>query len=1175
MGRIYRSILVGFFLTASLLGAASSRAQVVSGSVNGTVVDQTGAGVPDASVTILNSDTGAATQAKTSDIGYFRFVLLPIGTYQLTIIKAGFEKLEVGGVKVDANEEYSAGALKIQLGAQTATVEVNAAPPLVEATQAQITTDVTGEQLSTYSGVGENEGMDFLALTVPGVVMTRGDNNFSNTNGVGFNVDGLRGRSNDQQIDGQNNNDNSVTGPGIFLSNVDFVQEYQITTGNFGAEYGRNSGSVVNQNTKSGTNSWHGTLSGTETNSVLTTLTNVEKDLDGLTAPPRFNSEFSGGTIGGALVKNRVFIFGGFDNQIDSSTGVFSTGALTPTPTGLAQLAGCFPGSTSIQALQTFGPYGVGGGNPTPAGTPQTAYFDGAPVNNTTDPNNGNVPACGYQLNGIQRTLPDGFHEYDWITRADFQISPANAVFVRYLFQKEVFFNAVGSGAGGYPASVPSISNSVLGQWTHTFSSTVVNEFRASFSRLNVEFGGNTIGNTVPVQGDIANALTSVGFSNSALLGYGPATNLPQGRIVNTWQAQDNFQFTHGHHQFKAGVNFTYQKSPNVFLPNYNGGYTFSDYGAYAANTPASVSITAGSPSFTFHEYDTFWYFGDDWKIKPNLTLNLGLTYSYYGQPANLFHESSTKQQTGPNPFWDTSLPLSATTVPSEPAVKDLFGPSIGFAWSPKAWGWLTGNDKTVVRGGYRLTYDPAYYNTFLLVAISAPVVLAQTIVSPTTGVAADPIGPTVRAQYSSDLVLGQDPRNFDRTTLYPSFGPDRVHEWSLGIQRQVTTNSAFEVRYVGNHGFDLFQSINANPFIAGLAASYPNLVPAKDVPCATPAPTVPNAAGRVNCNFGVTDETANTGYSNYNGLQTEFRTTNLFHQLTMKAGYTYSKTLDNVSEIFSTFAGGNSIAYSQNVLNTQGQEYGLSGLNTPHAFTLTVLENIPFMRSQEGLVGHALGGWAISANYILTSGEAYTPSQELVNVFSGGVANDVNFDLANIGTFETSRPFVGSLHAPRQQVGIYAADACALFSAIGNGPIGCGTTPSELISLNAINAAIAAGTTPPIVPVTNSQVRFIANGGEADSIFGTPFGNAGRNSLKEDKTNVANFTIFKNLKAWERATVQFHTTLTNAFNHRNYSGINPFIENAGNPGFFSGFANNSLQDGGNRTIYFGLKVIF
>jgi len=232
-------------------------------------------------------------------------------------------------------------------------------------------------------------------------------------------------------------------------------------------------------------------------------------------------------------------------------------------------------------------------------------------------------------------------------------------------------------------------------------------------------------------------------------------------------------------------------------------------------------------------------------------------------------------------------------------------------------------------------------------------------------------------------------------------------------------------------------------------------------------------------------------------------------------------------------------------------------------------------MRSQEGLVGHALGGWAISANYILTNGEPYTPSQEELNVITGGQANDVNFDLANIGTLETSRPFVGSLSAPQQQVGIFAADACNFFSALGAGPIGCTLPANTLLSLNAINAALAAGATPPLNTVTNKQVRFIANGGEADSIFGTPFGNAGRDSLQEGKTNIANFTIFKNIKMGERATVQFHTTFSNVFNHRNYVGINPFIENAGNPGFFTGFANNALQSGGNRTILFGLKVIF
>lgn len=1157
-------VFVSLMLLSCLVLVKASSGQVVSGSVSGTVLDASGAPIQGADLLLVATDTGATTKGTTTETGYFRFVLLPIGNYKLTITKDGFRKIELNNATVTANQEYSVGAVQLEVGSQTAIVEVTAAPPLVESTQAQVTTAIEGETLATFSGTLENQGLDMMALQIPGVVATHADNTFANTNGTGFQVNGLRGRSNDQQIDGQNNNDNSVTGPGLFLSNPDFVEEYQITTSNFGAEYGRNSGSVVNINTKSGTNNWHGTISGTETNSVLTTLSNAEV-ASGLTKPPRSNEEFTSATIGGPLVQNKLFLFAGFDDQINSSNGVFNTGSLVPTPLGVSQLASCFPGSSSVRALATYGPFAIKGGNPTQFGTATTAYYDNAPVNNAIDPLSG-LPACGYQLNGIQRILPNGSTEYDAVTRVDWQIRENDLVYGRYLYQKLNAENAFGSGAFGYPVSVPSQTSYALGQWNHTFASTMVNEFRFGYSHANVQFGGNTIG-TVPLQGDIGSAITSVTFTNSALGGYGVSNAFPQGRIVKTYQVQDNFDFTKGHHQLKAGVNFTDQQSPNVFLPNYNGTYTFSDWGAYAANTATSVGITQGNPNFAFKEYDTFWYVGDDWKVKNNLTLNLGLTYTYYGQPANLFNQLSSTQQKSSNPFWDPSLPLSATTVPSEASVKDLFGPSIGFAWTPNSW--ILGGNKTVIRGGYRLTYDPAYYNTFLLVATTAPMVLAQTLTNPANGVLANPTGANVRAEYASDLTYGVfDPRNFNRTTVAPNFGPDRVHEWSLGVQRQVTANSAFEARYIGNHGWDLFQAINANPYVAGLAASYPSLVPSNITPCTTPLATVPNALGRVSCSAGITNETANTAFSNYNALQLEFRTTNLARQLTLTMGYTFSKTMDNASEIFSTFAGGNSIAYSQNVLNYTGQEYSLSGINTPNVWTVMFVENLPFMRSQQGWLGHIVGGWAISGNYIIASGEPFTPSQEEINGLSGGVANDTNFDLTNIGTLETSRPFIGNISAPEQQVGIYAADACAVYG------VGCKTPAATLISLNAINAA-APGTTPPVVPVSRGQVRFIANGGEADAIFGTPFGDATRNSLREYWTNSGNFSVFKNVNITERWKVQWHMTMVNVFNHPNFSGINPFIENAGNPGFTLGFANPYLQNGGNRTIYFGLKVLF
>jgi hypothetical protein len=1164
--------VVSLIVVGAVIFSTTTVAQVTTGSVSGTVVDPTGAVVSDATVTLINEGNSAKQQATTSTAGAFRFTFLSVGRYDLEISKPGFRSLKSTGISVDANIEHTVGPFKLEVGQTTESVEVSSAAPLVESAQAQVSTAITGEALQTFAGVAENEGADFIALTLPGVAASR-DNNFANTNGVGFTVNGIRGRNNDQQIDGQNNNDNSVAGPALFVSDVDFVNEYQATTSNFGPEYGRNSGSVINVVTKNGTNRWHGTVFGDETNSVLTSLTNIEKDFEGITKPPRFNQEFTGGSIGGPLLKNKVFIFGGFDNQIDSSSAFFSTGLLTPTPNGIGTLAGCFPGSTSVTALSNFGPYAVGG-SPTVSGTPVTAYFDNAPVNNATDPTSGD-PACGYQLAGIQRLLPNGFHIYDWITRLDVHATDSDSFYVRYLYQRENFFNVATSATSnpaGYPVNVPSLGQSFLVGWTHTFNNRMLNEFRVGYSRNAVQFGGNTVG-SVPLMNDVANTMTSIGFTTSTLLGFGPGSNFPEGRIVNSYQLQDNFSYTKGQHQLKWGANITNQRSPNVFLPGYNGTYAFSDWGAYAANTPSNTTLDEGSPEYPFKEWDTFLYVGDDWKVRHNLTLNLGLTWTYLGQPANLFHQETVAQQTGSDPVWLSSLPLSATTSPSLPAIHDLFGPSVGFAWSPDTP--LSRNGNTVVRGGYRLTYDPAFYNIFLNDATTAPVVLGQTFAGAgLPGIPASPLGPSVRAAYANLLPVGKlDPRNSPEVTLNPHLSPDRVHEWSLGIQRNITKDAAFEVRYVGNHGQNLFQSINVNPYIQGLASAFPSYIPGGDTPCPTASAAVPAAVGRVNCNTGIQLEVANSGYSNYNGLQTEFRTSNIFRQLTLRTSYTWSKTMDNTSEIFNSFAGGNSETYAQNPLNAKGGEYSLSGIDFPQTWTLSFIEDIPVMRSQRGLLGHIAGGWALSGTYILQSGQNYTPQQFFINSATSGI-QDLAFDEAfNNLVPDVVRPFVGSTHAPATQVGIFAGDACIAFGA------GCSLTPTTLVSLNGINN----GT---VTQVTNSQVRFIANGGEAETVFGVPFGDVRRNSVRDYHTDLGNFTLFKNFKFWERATLQWHMTMNNVFNHPNYGntipGIATFIESAGSAGAGAAFADPTVQSdanlacpGGTRCVYFGLKVVY
>ena len=1151
MQRMNRKLRDKLILVAICLALCiPSFGQVLKGSISGTVTDPQGAVVSGAQVKATQVETASVLTTTSDSSGSFRFNLIPAGTYKVEVSAQGFKTAVSNNILVSAGRDSGLGAMRLTVGEATTTVEVTADAPLIETTQSQITNTFAGTQLTTFAGVQENEGLDNLALFVPGVVSSR-DNGFSNTNGgAGFSVNGLRGRNNDQEIDGQNNNDNSVAGPGLFLSDTEFVQQYVIITDQFGPEYGRNAGSVVNIITKSGTNAWHGSIYGTESNSILNSMTNTEKQFNNDKHPPRLQDEFTGFTIGGPMVKNKLFMFGGFDDEIITQHATFTSGGLTPTPLGLGTLAGCFPGSQNLATFASIGPFGISAGNPTVVG-----------AKNLT------VPGCAspVQFSSVQRTLAAPVHQFNFVSREDLQLG-GDTLNARYIFNRGNFFNldeCTDCAAAGYPTSVPALSQALLVGWTHNISSKMVNELRGSFGRLNVLFGGNTIG-TMPTQVD--QAVTRITFATPGLLAVGPATNLPQFRIVNTYQAQDNFNWVMGKHTFKAGVNYTYQRSPNGFLPAVNGSFQFANWGTFATNTPRTINIADGSSSFDLREHDTFLYAGDDWKLGQHLTLNLGLTWSYYGQPANLFNQVTTARESNPaTQLFNPALPLSVRTFPKFPTKTNAFGPSLGFAYSPQWGGFLTGNGKTVIRGGYRLLYDPPFYNIYANMATAAPEVFSNTFSAATTPPAAslplpaNPTGPNVRAELNPQLLRGVfDPRSFNQTSLSPNFGPDMVHSYSLGIERELSKNSAVELRYVGNHAVDLFQSVNGNPFVADLAKDFPNLVPAGITPCTTPqvvlgpGQTRNPATGRENCALGNVRLRDNGGFSNYNGFQAEFRANNMFKQLTIRAGYTFSKNLDNVSEIFSTGAGGNTIAFSQNPLAPTA-EYGFSGVDIPHQFTILFSEEFPMFKEQHGLVGHILGGWGISGNYVIASGQRYTPSQAVFNQFSpiadcgaSGTANCNFFDSTFFNAFvglEFARPFIGSNSAPITSVGMFAGDACNIFGAGCPGDVdqnGVAVTPTTLLSVNALNSKTTS-----IVSVKTTDVHYIANTGVAEQVFGTPFGNTARNSQQDAITNIANASLFKKFKLGERASFEFHATALNVFNHMNFQSIDPFIEDA------------------------------
>jgi phage tail protein X len=1190
MNRKLRDILVLVATCVLLLWCIPSVGQVLKGSISGTAVDQQGAVVSGAQVKATDTATGAVHTTTTDSSGLFRFNLIPAGEYKLEISAPNFKTAVQNNVIVSAGRDSGLGTVKLTVGETNTTVEVTAEAPLIETTQAQVTNTFSGVQLQTFAGIQENQGLDNLALFVPGVSASR-DNNFSNTNGVGFSSNGLRGRNNDQQIDGQNNNDNSVGGPGLFVSDPEFVSQYILVTNQFGPEYGRNSGSVVNIITKSGGNAWHGSIFGTENNSILNALNNFQKNPDicgtnpdgspgpnCLSKPPRSNSEFTGFTIGGPWIKNKLFFFGGFDNQIVSQNAVFETSNFTPTPAGLAALAACFPTGAQNQAvlaITKFGPYGISFGNP---------VVNGVPTNINPATGTPFVAGCpSATFAGVARTVSQPIHAFDWVIKQDLQLGN-DTITGRYIFNRGNFFNLGDNGAAGYLFNEPALSQAALVSWTHNLSAHMVNELRGSFGRLNVEFGG---GPTEPTAAQLDQAVANVSFSVGGLLGYGAATNLPQGRIVNTWQAQDNWNYVLGKHQLKAGVNWTYQRSPNIFLPTINGAYRFGSWNSYFNNTPNRVRVANGPSGLDFREYDTFLYGGDDWKITQSLTIQAGLTWSYYGQPANIFNQITTARESNPaTAFWNPALPLGVRTLPTIPAPKNSFGPSVGFAYSPHWGGFVTGNGKTTFRGGYRLLYDPPFYNIYLNIATSAPEVFLQSVASPATHpLPAVPTGPNVRSALAASLTPGVfDPRTFAQTTIAPNFGPDRVHTWSLGFEREVSKNSAFEARYVGNHAEHLFQTVNANPFIAGLAADFPNLLPpGTPAPCTTSQLVGPGASaalGREFCNEGVVRERTNTGFSNYNALQTEFRANNLFKQLTLRASYTFSKTQDNVSEIFSTFGGGNTTFTSQNPANINAPgEYSLSGLDYPHQFSFILTEQLPFFKEQHGLAGHILGGWGTSVNYLIASGQNYTPAQLFsASIFAQlGLANDY-YDVPFFGNFnsgvEAVRPFLGNLSAPATAVGIMAGDACNLIAPTGTEQV-CGLPPTTLLSLNATNNGAGIDPTKPPVTVNSSDVRFIVNSLTSQGVFGTPFGNSPRNPVRDQISNIANLNVFKTVKLGERATFEFHTTFANVFNHPNFTSVDPFVEDAGLTGAFNGFGDVTQTPSIPRAIFFGGKITF
>ena len=1180
---------------------------IVTGSMSGTAVDPQKAVVTGAKVVARHVATGQDFKTTTNEVGFFSLRSIPIGIYRVTVESPNFRKLQVDGIEVTTGTNTDLGALALAVGTTAETVTVEAATPLIE------TTSVQGGSTFDFKKVADlpiSNAFDDLAFYTPGV-STVGSQGFSNTNGEAFAVNGQRGRNNNFEIDGQANNDNSIGGPSLFMGNQDVIAEFRIITNNADVSYGRNSGATVNYVTKSGTNNFHGTGFEYYTGNFGQSIDNSQKNaalgfcLKGqnpgpndsvctpVSGPPRYDENRWGGTLGGPIIPNKAWFFGSYMEDLSRSSGaVVNSSTITPTPAGMAMLNATFPTNTAVKFMNAFGPYAYSAGNPHPVNPSSLVMRTVSDGITTLD---------GVPFQDVARGASSPANDWETGGRVDWQITPKDLFFTRYYYQKIVDAVAAGVVPSGQWVDVNAGGQQIALDWTRTFTNHFVNQVRFNYERLNVVFdGGSNPGckalsiNTCPTNVAFGD---SVSHGGGTTLTMGLATNFPQGRLINNSQWQDNASLVKGRHTFKFGGEYARQRSPNVFLPNTNGAYTFPGtlagcvssttvscaFDAFMQNTlgtTGTLGLVNGPPTINYKEQDSSLYISDEWRFRDNLTLTLGMRWEYWQQAFNNLANLSIATQTGPNPFWNTALPLSRTTLPKIPNDTNNFGPSLGFAWTPHMFRSILGDNKTVIRGGYRISYDPTYYNLFLNTSTSAPVVNAGTIHGvgctapcfPLTGFT----GVQVQANQLKNIPTGVDPGTRVQTSVTPNFHSPYVNTWTLGIQHEFTSKIAAEARYVGSHTVGEFQTLNGNPSLLGLnafnadaAAVYgAGVVPSPIPPGVTACPSastggIPNpgfAAEQINCNFTNVSLRANTAWSTYNALQTELKIRQ-WHGVNAGATFTWSKEMDNASEAFNTGFGGQTIAQAQDPFNTNFGERGLSGLDFPRVLAIYMLYETPWYKNQQGLLGHILGGWQFNTTYRFTSGELWTPRSANVAAFGiGSDYCDVTYATTLPSSFQRCRSFLGNPSAPVDTIGQCTDPTLP----------GCGL-------VDFFSGA----------PTTAAAVHWIYNDDNAALFFKTPYGMRRNPGVRGDHVNTVNFSLFKNTRLSEHVNMRLEGQVYNLFN-TTYLGVPGTFMEQGNLAFGGPFGTTAFNsDGGQdfgstiatglgvRTVSVGAKIIF
>src|SRR5580704_864009 len=644
-----------FVLLCCLFASQSLHAQRLDGTLRITVTDKSGATIEDARVIVTNQATNVPKTATASSAGTYVFPDLTVGIYTVTVEKDGFRKAVVKDIQVESNQVAEANAM-LEVGDVSATVEVEAGAELVKTESSELGATFAGKVVNDLPVNTLGGDVKEFAVFAPGTTTQQGG-----VQGSGGSVGGLRPRFNGFSIDGVDDNRLDVNGPTQPVIQ-ESVAEFTLLTNQFGAEYGHSSGGQFNIVTKSGTNDWHGAGWWYNRNRDFNAATNQEKTAfvpGSGDVKNRYDYNREGGSVGGPILRNKLFIYGAYEFQ-NQGQGAQGATVTMPTANGISQLEAMNPDAAVLAILKQFP------AAPTKSGT---TLVNGTPVD----------------IGQYAGVAPSFFNQHDFTVNTDLNLG-AHQLRGRFLFDRfrEPQVNPV-QPQSQFTGTQASDARKVIFTDAWSISSRFINDFRASYSRLN---GPNDL---VPAQfSNFPNVEIDEFGSN-----VGPFSLAPQGYTQNIYQLVDNLSYIRGKHTFKFGVEGRNYIAPTNNLPRARGEWDYATLNSFIndlvpdGGNGALRGAGTGSTADNYH--GVYWFVQDDWKVTSRLTLNLGLRYEYSGVPRDEAKQALNAIANDPAVGLIFRKPKADT---------NNFGPHLGFAWDP------TGRGRWAVRGGAQISYD-------------------------------------------------------------------------------------------------------------------------------------------------------------------------------------------------------------------------------------------------------------------------------------------------------------------------------------------------------------------------------------------------------------------------------------------------------------------------------------